>query len=294
MTDFIAKNNYYGDPLPENDNQSLDKRITTKKSMIDEFIKDTDIIDLSNRNIGNLHDLLQSSINKSSPMFLWSKNRQNNKVRLDNEYQLLILEKIRNLRLISDEYNRLQADQIFTGEFIRNLIANKRMEAEHFFEKAVASHRVELTKMKVDMDLTNSLVDHDQIEKDRKIAENERIRVQNEAIRADNLIKYAQADKIKAEAESIKSQNELKVIVMSKIDFNNFPPAYISDLLIALAGISMKSVGDFEMDERLRNMFERMEKSKVDKAEAEVNDFINSAAFKKWQFDIEKNNPKYK
>ena len=81
---------------------------------------------------------------------------------------------------------------------------------------------------------------------------------------------------------------------MSKIDFNNFPPAYISDLLIALAGISMKSVGDFEMDERLRNMFERMEKSKVDKAEAEVNDFINSAAFKKWQFDIEKNNPKYK
>ena len=166
MTDFIAKNNYYGDPLPENDNQSLDKRITTKKSMIDEFIKDTDIIDLSNRNIGNLHDLLQSSINKSSPMFLWSKNRQNNKVRLDNEYQLLILEKIRNLRLISDEYNRLQADQIFTGEFIRNLIANKRMEAEHFFEKAVASHRVELTKMKVDMDLTNSLVDHDQIEKD--------------------------------------------------------------------------------------------------------------------------------
>ena len=67
MTDFIAKNNYYGDPLPENDNQSLDKRITTKKSMIDEFIKDTDIIDLSNRNIGNLHDLLQSSIIMNFP-----------------------------------------------------------------------------------------------------------------------------------------------------------------------------------------------------------------------------------
>lgn len=258
------------------------------KSVINNFINEDEVIDLSNYSLGNFSNLLQKSLEKHSPIFLWSKERQNNKVRLDNEYQLLILEKIKNYRLVADEYSRLKADEIFTPEFIRNLIANKRMEAEHFFEKAIAIHRVDITKMKVDMDLTNSLIDHDQIEKDRKIAENEKLKAEAEATRADNLIKYAQADKIKAEAESIKSQNELKVMVMGKIDFNNFPPAYISDLLIALAGLNMKSVGDFEMDERLRNMFERMENAKVSKAEAEVKDFMNSAEFRKWQFDRDK------
>ena len=270
------------------------KNTDKPKSVIDNFIKEDEVIDLSSYSLGNFSNLLQKSLEKRSPIFLWSKERQNKKIQLDNEYQLLILEKIKNHRLVADEYSRLKADEIFTPEFIRNLIANKRMEAEHFFEKAIAEHRVYINTMKVEMDLKTSLVDHDQIEKDRKIAENERIRAGNESVRADNLIKYAQADKIKAEAESIKSQNELKVMVMGKIDFNNFPPAYISDLLIALAGLNMKSFGDFEMDERLRNMFERMEKSKVEKAEAEVKDFMNSAAFRKWQFEQDQKNPKYK
>ena len=167
MTDFIAKNNYYGEPKEED--KKLPVVPENKKSVIDSFVRDSDVINMSNRNIGTFHNQLQESIDKREPIFIWSRNRRNEKIRLDVEYQSYMLKKISNLRLISDEYNRLQADAIFTEEFIRNLVANKRMEAEHFFEIAIASHRVTLTKMKVDMDLTNSLVDHDQIEKDRKI-----------------------------------------------------------------------------------------------------------------------------
>jgi hypothetical protein len=266
---------------------------SNKTSIINSFVKDSDVINMSERNVGKFHDQLQESINKREPIFIWSRNRRNEKIRLDVEYQSYMLQKISNLRLISDEYNRLQADDIFTEEFIRNLVANKRMEAEHFFEDAIAAHKVSLTDKKVKIDLTNSLIDHDQIEKDRKIAENERIRVQNEATRADNLIKYAEVDKIKAETDSITAQNELRRIVQNKIDFNKFPPAYLSDLLSALSGLSIKPYSEFDFDQKLKNIFERMENARASKAEEEVRDFRNSAEFRKWQFDQDKKNPKY-
>ncbi len=268
----------YGVPIKQ------ENSIATKNnSVIESFIKDSDVIDLSNRSIGNFHNQLQESVNKKSPMFLWSKERQNNKIRLDNEYQLLILEKIRNLRAISDEYNRLQADEIFSGEFIRNLVANKRMEAEHYFEKAVASHRVELTKMKVDIDLTNSLVDHDKIEKDRKIAENEKLKAEAEATRADNLIKYAQADKLKAEAESIRNKNELYGLVISKINFDNFPPVHLTYLISVLSGFNADAFTDLDIKEKLKEVYINMEETKAKKAQVEVEDFMNSAEFRKWK-----------
>lgn len=250
MRNRSAKNIYYGEPKSDElSNKLLGNADVNKKSIIDEFIKESDVIDLSNRNVGNFHDLLQSSINKSSPMFLWSKERQNNKVRLDNEYQLLILEKIRNLRLISDEYNRLQADQIFTREFIRNLIANKRMEAEHFFEDAVASHRVNLTKMKVDIDLTNSLVDHDQIEKDRKIAENERIKIQNE--------------EAKAKVEDIKSITRMRDKVTDNFDPSTLDPKHISQIVIN-AILPGNGTQDFDFQNGINDSTLKAEEAKAE------------------------------
>jgi hypothetical protein len=126
-----------------------------------------------------------------------------------------------------------------------------------------------LTETKSKIDIANSLINHDQVELDRKIAENERIRVDNK--------------KIKAETKSIKTQNKLRKLVMSKINFDNFPHAYISDLLVALSDINIKSFSQFEMEERLNKIYERMENTKAKKAEAEVDDFMNSAEFRKWK-----------
>lgn len=182
-------------------------------------------------------------------MFLWSKNRLNNKTRLDNEYQLLILEKIRNLRLISDEYNRLQADELFSAEFIRNLIANKRMEAEHYFEKAVASHRYDLTKMKVDINLTNSLVDHDQIEKDRKIAENERIKIQNE--------------EAKAKVEDIKSITRMRDKVTDNFDPSTLDPKHISQIVIN-AILPGSGTQDFDFQNGINDSTLKAEEAKAE------------------------------
>jgi len=237
-----------------------------------------DVYDFAQISIDNLSKILQSTINSRTPFFIWSRERQNEKIRLDNEKQNLILDKISILQSTITDINQLKADIFFSAEYINNLIADKKMRAEHYFQLAIAQHKESLTGIKVNIDLTNSLVDHDQIDKDRKIKT-------NQGIDADNAIKLAQARKLQAEAENMESLNELRKIVMSKIDFDNFPHAYISDLVIALSGVNMKTFSQFEMEDSLNKIFERMENAKARKAEAEVDDFMNSAEFRKWKND---------
>jgi ribosomal protein L17 len=275
MNKFIAKNNQYGEPKEEI--ERLPESIK-KKNIVDSYINDDDVLDLPSMTIQELSNQLQFSIGKGSPMFLWSKRRENEKQLLDNEKQTLILNKIQNLRAISDEFNRLKADIIFSQEFMKNLIANKRMEAEQFFETAVATHSLNLTRIKTEINLNNSLVNHDQIELDRKKAENERIR-------AENLITYAQADKLKAEAESIRYKNELYGLVIGKINFDNFPPVHLTYLLSVLSGFNTEAFTDLDIKEKLKDVFINMEETKAKKAQAEVDDFVNSAEFRKWKND---------
>lgn len=275
MPDFVAENNYYGKPLNDDEENRLPE-ILKPKGLSDSFINNNEVLDLPKMTIQNFYDELQTTIEKRSPMFLWSKERANEKLRLDNEKQILIFNKIQNLRAIAEEFLKLKAEAIFSQEFIKNLIAEKRMMAEQYFESAVAEHRKKLTAIKTEIDLNSSLVDHDQIAKDRKRAE-------NEAIRAENLIKYAQADKIKAEAQSIQAQNELKTMIMSKIDFSSMPPVYTTYLLSALSGLNAEAFTDLDIKEKLKEVFINLEETKAKRAQAEVDDFINSAEFRKWK-----------
>lgn len=235
-------------------------------------------INLPELNIQQLYDELQGSINSGTPMFLWSRKRQNKKIELDNEKQVMIFQKIRYLRNLSDEYLRMKADIIFSEEYLGYLVDENKMKAEQYFQLMIAEHQLELTKMKSEIDLTNSLLDHDIIEKNKK-------RIINDGLFADNEIKLAQAEKLKAEADSLKTQNELKRIVMSKIDFDNFPPIYTAYLLSILSGVSSETFTDLDIKEKLKDVFINMEETKVKKAQAEVDDFINSAEFRKWKND---------
>jgi hypothetical protein len=284
MSNNSGRTTNYGSKLPvKSNNSSVNK--SERSDAVNRYFKEGDALKLSDTPILDFSADLQSAINSGTPMFLWSKTRLNNKIRLDNEKQILILEKIRNLRAINTELYLLKADEIFSEEYILNLVAEKRMQAEHIFEAAVATHRLRLTKIKSEIDLTVSLTEHDQIEKDRKRAENEKLIAEAESIRAGNLLKYAQADKIKAEAESLRSKNDLYALVVSKIDFNNFPPVHLTYLLSVLSGFDTNSFSDLDIKEKLKDVMVNMEETKFKKAEAEVNDFINSADFRKWKND---------
>jgi actin-related protein len=292
---FVGKNNYYGKPkvvdetLPTTTPNNLPVKVNNndekKKNIIDTFFHEDDALKLANFSVGEFSNELEKSISANKRMFLWSKRRENEKIRLDNEYQVLLLEKIRNLREHNREVNLLKADAIFSEEFILALIAEKRMEAQHIFELAVANHNLVLTKTKTEIDLNVSLVEHDNIEKERK-------RKENAAIDADTKIKLAQADKASAEAEKIKADarsidtiNDLRVLVMSKIDFNNFPPRHLSRLLAALSRINPDFLTHADLQDRLDDIFVDMETAKAKKAHAEVDDFINSAEYRKWKND---------
>jgi hypothetical protein len=267
--------------LAVNRNNITDNR---QVSVIDSFINENDVFDVSNRNIDSLYNFTKEAIDKRKPMFLWSKKRNNEKIKLDNQHQHFLLDKILTLRDISDGYNRLYADEIFTEELIRNIVANKRMEAKHYFELAVANHKLSLTKIISEIDLLNSSLEDKEIENDRKRAETEKIRVENESMRADNLLKYAQVDRIRAETESIASLNELKRLLTERIDFSQYPPVLITYLLASLSGVQTDSFANLDIQEELKDIVVGVEKEKLRKLEIETNDFKNSAEFREWQF----------
>jgi len=269
MDKFIADSDYGDSDQKSNSEGSYLSNSYGGGSSINSY--KGEVLKLQDISIQKFTDELKTSLNKKAPMFLWSKRRQNEKILLDNEKQVLILNKIQNLRAIGDELVHLKAGAIFDEEYIQLLVADKRMLAQQYFEKTIASHRLFLTETKSAIDLANERIKHDFIDQQTKIK-------QYESIDADNAIKLAQA-------ESIKIQNELRRIVMKKVDFENFPPVYTTYLLAVLSGVNAEAFTDLDIKEKLKEVYIDMEKSKADKARAEVDDFINSAEFKKWKND---------
>src|ERR1035438_2136067 len=115
MSKFEGRTNNYG---PKKDESNLPVK---KGGIIDSYFKESDALKLPDISIQNFKDELKTSIDKKAPMFLWSKERLNNKIRLDNDKQILILEKIQNLRAIGNELTYLKAGAIFDEEYIRLL-----------------------------------------------------------------------------------------------------------------------------------------------------------------------------
>ena len=54
-------------------------------------------------------------------------------------------------------------------------------------------------------------------------------------------------------------------------------------LLSVLSGFDTNAFSDLDIKEKLKDIYVDMEKTKADKARAEVNDFLNSADFRKWK-----------
>jgi len=256
MSKFVAKSDYPGSSLPVN-------------------LKG---FDLSNLTIDNLELQITKTINSKEPFFIISKRRQNERIKLDNEKQSFILEKIQTIKETLTNINQLKASLFLSDEFVANLIADEQMRAEHYFQLAIANHKKSLTKIISEIKLTENEINHD------NALLGQEIKI-NEGIDADNEIKIAQAEKLRAEADSIKTQTELKRMVMDNIDFSNFPPAYISELVTALSGVNVRSFSEFNMEEKLNDIYERMGETSARKAEAEVNDFVNSAEYRKWKND---------
>jgi hypothetical protein len=262
----------YGSNLPKdtsNDEQS--NIINDKKNIGWDFSKIT---------IQQLGDELNETINLGTPIFLWSKERLNHKIQLDNEKQVLIFTKIQNLISISKVYCELMADAIFTSEFIENLNAEKRLMAEQSYQVAVANHKYLLTSIKSDIDLTSTKIYHDQVELDKKRAE-------NESIRADTAIKIANAKRIEAEVRESEKKIEIIEKLLNEADFNNLT-THQTFLLHTFLGADPNQFSEFQIREELKVILKQEKQAEADKKSAEADRVKKENEANEWKFGRDK------
>ena len=216
----------------------------------------SDVWNFTKITIQQLGKELEETINRGTPFFLWGRKRLNNKIRLDNEKQLLIFDKIANLRLISSEFSRLHADAIFSQEYIENLVTEKRLEAEHFYETRVAEQRKKLTAIKTDIILNENLITHDVLSQEDK--------------RADIRRKNALAGQEEEKQNESKKRNEIIDKLLAEADFNNLTiqQTYI---LTAFLNANVNQFSEFELKEKSKDFIIQATKAEADKKTHEAN-----------------------
>lgn len=212
--------------------------------------------DFSKITIEKLGKELESTINSRTPFLICFKERQNNKISLDNEKQKLIIDKINNLRIISDAFCRLQADAIFSQNFIDNLVENKIMEAEHFFEISRSEQRKNLKILDVDTTLYGNLITHDVLKQEETRAE----------IRRKNALASQEEEKTKESGK----KNEIIDKILNGADFNNLTiqQTYI---LTTFLNTNANQFSEFDLREKMKDFLIQSVKAEADKKSHEAN-----------------------
>jgi hypothetical protein len=225
--------------------------------------------DINEQSIASLYNKLHSSINSQEPLFIFSKGKRIENIRLDNEYQGEILSKIESLIALSNSYSRLKADAIFNQEYIYNLVMNNKAEANRKFEIAIKLHEVEISNM----------------DKAIKINDNEVNSgiAQYESLRAENNIKEANARKILAEAEDIKARAADRNLVIQStvsvfntiatgLDMNNISTAQAFVLSSLFGKNNSNPVDDFDSKKAMNDEMVNGMKQETAKKKAEAED----------------------
>lgn len=190
MTDYISSSDNY---WSEND------------------FDDAPVNDFDEITIDQLESNLINTINSGEPFFIWGKERQNQKIMLDNEKQAHILNKIAILRDISIELCRLKADKIFSQQFIEFLVKEKKMEAEQYFERTLQTHNNLIAKLR-----------NDRILDDARITD---INLRHEAARAMINKVYAETYKI-----SMSARKDESIVNLINKFVDAFQPGELSSL----------------------------------------------------------------
>lgn len=233
-------------------------------------VQEREVWDFSKITINQLAKELDATINKRTPFFLWSKKRLNEKIQLDNEKQLLILNKIKYLSTIGEEFAGLQAESIFSSEYIQHILQKRIDLAEQYFEKAAAEHRKQLAIIDTDTALYQSRLTAD-------ILNQEDMR---------SKIRKANAEAAGDEARALIAEKKLEIInkVLSEADFKNLS-ANQTFLLMNFLDADVSKYSDFELRERMKDILIQQSKAESDKKTAEADHVRNETNYKKWKND---------
>ncbi len=224
--------------------------------------------------ITNLFDGLNSSINSGEPFFIWSRERQIRKMELNNQKQVLILNQIQTLKDIADEFMQLKAQAIFSAEYIKNLVEEKYLLAEQYFERKKEEH---LTIIRAEQ-AKREHIGHDL--SDREIAQLK----EKAIIRRLN----AEADKVEAEVREANARVDLIKLATGEINFSELPKSYQTYILTTFLNADANKLSDFDIREQMKDVIIQQAKAEADKKTAEVDGIKTKNASDEWKFGRDK------
>ena len=224
--------------------------------------------------ITNLFDGLNSSINSDEPFFIWSRERQIRKMELNNQKQVLILNQIQTLKDIADEFMQLKAQAIFSAEYIKNLVEEKYLLAEQYFERKKEEH---LTIIRAEQ-AKREHIGHDL--SDREIAQLK----EKAIIRRLN----AEADKVEAEVREANARVDLIKLATGEINFSELPKSYQTYILTTFLNADANKLSDFDIREQMKDVIIQQAKAEADKKTAEVDGIKTKNASDEWKFGRDK------
>jgi len=108
----------------------------------DGFYKDK-VINLDELSLADLTRQLSDSLEKRQRIFLWSKNREINKIELDADRQRMLKTRIETLREMGESLQLLRADAIVSEKMIVLLSEMKKSKAKAELKRIVASSKSE-------------------------------------------------------------------------------------------------------------------------------------------------------
>lgn len=271
--DFIGENNYYGRPKED---ESIIKYNDNNFPMTINDSNPSDVLDFSD-SLAKLAQDLDVAINKKTPRFIWLKERQNNKIRLDNEYLVLLKEKIGYLRSLSEEFLQFHAEAVFSQEHLNNLLLDRRLSAKRYFEDQ------ELQFLIQKLSLEQQAIAIRKAEKELDI-NLDKSKAEIEQIRADNAIKLAQADKlnsdslkiaaeaklIDAQAEALREKSIIAKLAIGEIKFSDLPKSHQTYIFVNYLNTDATKLNDFDIQEKLKDIVIQQAKAEADKKEAEA------------------------
>jgi len=234
--------------------------------------------------IRNLFDGLNTSINSNEPFFIWSKRRQNEKMKLNNEKLVLIYDQIKNLRAIAEEFLELKADAIFSSEYLKNLVQDKFDLATRYFEIKKEEHKTRILAEKA----KREHIGHDLT--DREIAQQKEKaiirRLEGEAKQANAIAKQeeAKAVEMKANARLAKYRAQLAKIATGELKFSELPKSFQTFIVATIIKADPNKLNDFEISQRVNDYIIQEAKAEADKKTAEAEDVHSEARHKKYRY----------
>lgn len=215
------------------------------KSEINSLVPTTDknipTFDLTKLNLLQLCQELEKNLQKPSSSFIWLRNRQNEKLRLERNKIDLILNSIRDLTLTQKELMQFQSETFLSNETLSAIIANKR---------EVIKEQLELTKKKL-------LIEHAQYDDDLlKIDDDKKIRQQKvRAAELANLRTQGEINQLEASTTESKARADFIMFILNNIDvekLQKMPDTLWTYLISSIANPHGTQYQDFDIQQQLK------------------------------------------